>query len=315
MAVDLDGPLGYITIILTSISIICAFATLVTFSIFSDLRTYPIKLIMYLCLTISSGWLWFLLASEKTFSYLADTWMCWPAAILVHYFLLANFCWSNAIAFNFYQMIVRRNKHSAKLEPYYHCFSWIFPAICVVITAGNQKYGKNSSGMCYINDELFSLLLFFLPGLLIIATNSILFFFIAREIHETLAGAPQSDKREKKKECRVYLSIFVSIGIAWIFGYLMLLVPNDVWEAIFLVLFTFTVPLQGMFIFGAYCVNMKVAARWCALFGICIPACNDLADKANRAVTTSAGSGSTASTASNSTSSSSASSYASRGDN
>eukprot|EP01097_Dermamoeba_algensis_P006662 TRINITY_DN4159_c0_g1_i1.p1 TRINITY_DN4159_c0_g1~~TRINITY_DN4159_c0_g1_i1.p1 ORF type:complete len:312 (+),score=79.12 TRINITY_DN4159_c0_g1_i1:123-1058(+) len=282
MAVDLDGPLGIITIVLTSISIFCAFITLITFSIFPELRTYPVKLIMYLCCTITNGWLWFLLANEKIFSPLADSWMCWPAAILVHYFLLANFCWSASVAYNFYQIIVRRTKHARKLEPYYHVLSWCFPACCVIIVAANRKYGKNDDGMCYINDNMYSLLLFFLPGLLIIATNSILFFFIAREIHETMAGATATDKKEKKEECRVYLSIFVSIGIAWIFGYLMLLVPNDVWRAVFLILYTFTVPLQGVFIFGAYCLNAKVGARWAGLFAVVFPPCSKLEEWASK---------------------------------
>jgi len=118
--------------------------------------------------------------------------------------------------------------------------------------------------------------LFFIPGLLIISSNGILFFFIGREIHETLAGAPKSDQRDRRKEFRVYISIYVSIGLSWVFGYLMFLVPEDVVITIFLILFTITTPLQGFFIFVFYCLNKKVAAKWAGLFGYCIPCCKSL---------------------------------------
>jgi len=141
------------------------------------------------------------------------------------------------------------------------------------------EYGairSGSSAQCWITDDLARFLTFFIPGLLIISSNGILFFFIGREIHETLAGAPKSDQRDRKKELRVYASIYVSIGLSWVFGYLMFLVPQDVVITIFLILFTVTTPLQGFFIFLFYCVNKKVAAKWAGLFGYCIPCCKSL---------------------------------------
>lgn len=47
-----ETAVGYVIDVLIWMSVLCAFLTLVTFSAFSDLRTYPIKLIMYLCGTI-----------------------------------------------------------------------------------------------------------------------------------------------------------------------------------------------------------------------------------------------------------------------
>lgn len=40
---------------------------------------------------------------------------------------------------------------------------------------------------------------FFLPGLIIVSANAVIFFFIAREIHDTLKSAPKADKQEKWK--------------------------------------------------------------------------------------------------------------------
>jgi len=116
-------------------------------------------------------------------------------------------------------------------------------------------------------------LAFFLPGLIIISANTVLFFFIAREIHDTLASAPQADRREKKKEFRVYISIFISIGLSWIFGFVMTVFTNDYARLIFLFLFSITTPMQGFLIFGSYCLNAKVFGKWAGFFGHFLPFC------------------------------------------
>jgi len=175
----------------------------------------------------------------------------------VHGFWVSNFCWTFCIAFNFYQMIVRRNRESESLEKWsvaclslfsgkwlvgtliswdhfcrYHLFAWGFPALCVLCTTSVLDYGDTGGAYvffssviasmtspfsrfrysCYITSTLYIFLFFFIPGLTIISLNAILFFFVIREIHETLASAPKTDRKDKKKEIRVYISIFVSIG-------------------------------------------------------------------------------------------------------
>jgi uncharacterized protein YqhQ len=109
-----------------------------------------------------------------------------------------------------------------------------------------------------VTSALYIFIFFFLPGLIIISSNAILFFFVAREIHETLASAPKTDKRERKKELRVYISIFISIGLSWIFGFIMVLIPQKIIQLIFLTLFSISQPLQGFLIFISYCLNAKV---------------------------------------------------------
>lgn len=253
------------------LSILGATATLITFLIFPKLRHYPIKLIMYLCVTIIIGFVAFLIAFEPWL--IANDGPCIVTAISVHIFFLANFFWTFCIAFNFYQMIVRRNREAKLLEPYYHVFCWGVPIIYAAFTGGFTQYGNVNDGVCYIKSALVRFLCFFIPGLVIISCNAVLFFFIGREIHETLACAPKSDQRDRKKELRVYLSIFISIGLSWIFGYLMFLLPFPIVTDIFFILFSIFTPLQGLFIFVFYCLNKKVAAAYAGLFGKCIPFC------------------------------------------
>jgi len=276
---SVNSAFNIVVFVLLIISIAGAGTTLITFIIFRDIRTYPIKLICYLCFCICIGFFAFIMATRSYVA--ANEGACIFIAIVLHFMFIANFCWTFCIAFNFYQMIVRRNREAQLLEKWYHLGSWgIATAMCVTV-GGATSYGQlipnnKQDNVCYINDDLLRFLTFFIPGLVIISANGILFFFIGREIHETLSGAPKSDQRDRKKEFRVYISIYVSIGLSWIFGYLMFLIPQEVVVAIFFIIFSITTPSQGALIFLFYCVNKKVAGKWAGLFGKCIPWCKTL---------------------------------------
>jgi hypothetical protein len=105
------------------------------------------------------------------------------------------------------------------------------------------------------------LVAFFVPGLLIVSANFVLFVFVAREIRETLKGAAEirggsSEKKDTKRQLRVYASIVFSIGLAWLFGFISRLFPASggtlIPFQIFDILFNVIVPLQGYFLFGSY---------------------------------------------------------------
>ncbi|EGC33439.1 hypothetical protein DICPUDRAFT_95036 [Dictyostelium purpureum] len=260
MATDndtLNDVLSYITDVLLCLSIVGSFFTVFTFMVFYKLRTYPIRLIIYLCLSILFAQFFFEISFRSS-----ENLFCLPSGILLHYFFLADFVWTFCVAFNFYQMIVKRNRDAESLEKYYHLASWGIPLLVVVFCAGFEKY-INRGGFCYLENDLPVFLGFFVPGLLVVCANAVIFFFIAREIHDTLKNAPRTDKKEKSKEFRVYFSIFVSIGLSWIFGFIMTFFNSDsVLGYIFLILFSVTTPLQGFLIFVSYCVNDKVLAHY-----------------------------------------------------
>jgi len=230
------------------------------------MRTYPIKLIIFLCCSIFLAQFFLYL----TF-YLYDSVLCIPCAMLLHFFFLADFLWTFCVAFNFYQMIVRRNRDAETIEKIYHMVSWIIPLVVVCFVAGFSSY-TNRGGYCYMLPGWPIFLSFFLPGLVIVSANAVIFFFIAREIHDTLKSAPKADKKEKSKEFRVYFSIFVSIGLSWIFGFISTLLGDyPIPQEITLVLFSILTPLQGFLIFVSYCANNKVASQWAGLLGRFIP--------------------------------------------
>jgi len=265
---ELYNALNIIVDVLLALSLFGCVGTVLTFTIFHELRTYPIKLIIYLCIAIFWAQLFFYLTFADG---IYNSIMCIPAAMLLHYFFVADFLWTFCIAFNFYQMIVRRNRDAESLERVYHIISWIAPLIIVVFIASFHSY-NNAGGYCYMVYTYPIFLGFFLPGLIIVSANAVIFGFIAREIHDTLKSAPKADKKEKSKEVRVYFSIFASIGLSWIFGFIMTFLDDqETLKIIFLVLFEITTPLQGFLIFVSYCVNLKVVSRWAQLMGRAVP--------------------------------------------
>lgn len=257
-----DVALDYIVDVLLALSMFGCVATVVTFVLFRPMRTQPIKLVVYLCICMFFAQLFFFL----TF-YLENSIMCIPCAMIFHYFFLADFIWSFSIASNFYQMIVRRNRDAESLEIIYHGAAWAIPMIIVVAMAATKNY-NNQGGYCYMESGVPIFLAFFVPGLFIVTSNTIIFIFTVKEIHDTLKSAPNSDKKEKSKEIKVYFSIFASIGLSWLFGFIMVFIDDDVLKKIFLVLFSILTPTQGLLIFFSYCCNERVINRWSEAFGL-----------------------------------------------
>ncbi len=182
MAYDKWEFLDIIVDCLLAFSISGALGTIITFSIFKDIRTYPIKLIIYLCVCIFLSQTFFWLAF---WDQIYDSKGCVPVAFIYHYFFLASFFWAFSIAFNFYQMIVRRNRDAEALEKWYHLVCWIAPMIVCVIVVSTESYGVIGSGsgqVCYMKTGTAVFLAFFLPGLILVSANAVIFFFIAREV-------------------------------------------------------------------------------------------------------------------------------------
>jgi hypothetical protein len=227
-------------------------------------------LILFLCITIVIGYGLF------PFNNKFNAWpeVCNIIGAVIHYFFLSNFFWCGNIAFNFYEMIVRRNPETAAFEKFYHFFGWGLPCIAVVGVSIAGHYGSNvvGYGNCYIKESISVFLGFFLPGIILVSINAVLFFFVASEIHGTLRHAPNDkESKHKAKEFRVLMSIFVTVGLSWIFGFVTSIFTNVfVVCHIFLVIFTISAPLQGFFIFVAYCLNKKVKNKWLGFFGCVI---------------------------------------------
>lgn len=101
---------GYLTLVLLSLSIAGALFTILTFTIFKNVRTFAIKLIMYLCVCIICGQSTFFAVSilstqADRAQTLYGNHFCVVAGAMIHYFFLTNFFWCLCIAINLYLMV------------------------------------------------------------------------------------------------------------------------------------------------------------------------------------------------------------------
>ncbi len=102
-------------------------------------------------------------------------------------------------------MIVAQDRDTRSYEKWYHIASWGIPALIVFILGmcsltGTNQYGRiPGTFTCFIPNQTARLIAFFVPGLLVVAANTVLFVFVAREIRETLKVTEEEKKKKKKK--------------------------------------------------------------------------------------------------------------------
>ncbi|EFA77602.1 G-protein-coupled receptor family protein [Heterostelium album PN500] len=262
-----------VTGVLLYLSLIGAGLTIITYLIFPQIRTYPIKLIIYLCLSLFLGNV-FLFISYNYY----DTVMCIPSAILVHYLFISQFLWTFCVSLNFYQMIVRKNRGLESYEKYYHLISWGIPLIIVVVLASTNNYVQYD-GYCYMAPDLPIFYGFFVPGMIILISNCIIFFLVAREISDTLKKSPNEYRKNRMREFRVYFSIFATLGVFWIFSFLGIFVDEtSTISVIFQTIVAVTAPTQGLLIFITYCINRRVFYSYVKLFSRIFPALDNFVE-------------------------------------
>lgn len=277
---DIINGIPYFTIFVKSMivfGLFCCIMLIITFAAFGEggkVRTYPIKLIMFLSASLISAYFFFLIFDLPAI--VENPGACFFVGLMIHYSFLCNFLWSFCIAFNFYRMIVAQDRNTRSYEVWYHVCSWGIPGVIMIIIASLQLYGRvGDRYVCYIKDSIATLVGLTVPAVIMVTASITLFCFIAAEINETFKGAADirgSDSADVARQAKVYLSIIVSIGVPWVFAFIALLfravpVAYDVFDKIFNIL----ISSQGIFLFLSYCVNERIFKLWIHWMGKCIP--------------------------------------------
>ncbi|RNA36610.1 G- coupled [Brachionus plicatilis] len=219
------------------ISLFCMILTLITYSLFRDLRNIPGWNLINLTLALSIAQFSFFLGSF--FSHLNIA--CFLNAILTHYGFLASFFWMNVMAFDLYRnfrlkashILLQTQKVSDRL-PKYALYAWlapliiVLPAIVIDLSVREPIYkvpyrpcyalylpgcdmirnilpGKNVcprvddilSKSCWIQNGRANLVFFGIPIGLIISVNAVYYFLTVFSI-----------RRQKRKQCKNTLRRF-----------------------------------------------------------------------------------------------------------
>lgn len=249
--------LASISIAGLSTSITFLLIVLVTYFIFSELRTIPgIHLVNLSFSLLLSHLLWLLatvLDTSKT--------SCTALAVLLHYFFLVSFAWMSVIAYDTWrafsckhwnrsrrvwrQMRARVMRHMA--------VSWL-PALIFVLTCSaldqsnvaNIGYGGKMG--CWINNRVANFCVFTAPVALSTAFNIVYFLRTIKAIRQTERQTRNlTEQLQKRHVFPIFARIAALMGFSWLFGFLAILTSKYLWYP-----FTILTTLQGVYIATAF---------------------------------------------------------------
>ncbi|KAK3737446.1 hypothetical protein QZH41_000166 [Actinostola sp. cb2023] len=254
-----DHVLNIMTLVCMVISIIALVFVLVTYSLFTELRTPPGINLMNLSVSILLAQLLWILGSGQTDTPMA----CTVIAVLLHYFFLVSFVWTSIIAFDtwraFTQVKGRRPLADSKRNRLVHCLrhmavGWlsimVYVAICVVLDLTNVvTIGYQSSKACWMTNVYF----FTVPVALILVFNVVLYMLTTKAINATTAqGRVATDNKHRRQTFGINVRIASVMGFTWIFGFIAPFAASFLWYP-----FVVLNGLQGVYIAMAFGLNQR----------------------------------------------------------
>ncbi|XP_048581998.1 uncharacterized protein LOC116611752 isoform X2 [Nematostella vectensis] len=183
---------------------------------------------------------------------------CKALAILLHYFLLAVFCWMLCEGALLYIIIVKviGGKPEEKVK-YFLLFGWGFPAIIVAISLGatqTKGYGYHGAQTaCWLSVDNGLIWAFVAPALVVLMINIIVFVLVLRQTMGTRHVQNKSRDEKLRVAVKATAVILPLLGITWLFGLLAFSAETVAFKYIFAILNS----LQGLMIFIFHCVLNK----------------------------------------------------------
>ena len=259
-----DQALRYITFVFFLLSILFLIFLLVTYILFSQLRTLPGKNLMNFAAALLFFMIFWLPASFSEVR--SDKPSCKAMTVLEHYFLMASFVSMSVIAFHTCKVFARSLPapkmsvgHERKLFCIYLASVWILPgvfvAICVVLDDQDVKLGYGESEICWLTENNAYTYFVTIPIAVMLLFNIIAFAVTAvylRKHSQNKAARQASGNR--RSYLLIYVKLSTLMGFTWLFGLLAIVVTSTTACWYFFVIFT---SLQGVFVAVAFVMNKK----------------------------------------------------------
>jgi hypothetical protein len=202
---------------------------------------------------------------------------CIFLGILMHYSVLASFCWMFVSAvlqlLRFVVVVSARPPHFLLKGV---LVGWVVPMapVLVLLAMGpKEQYGVSGEdgSFCYPRGTAL-IVAVILPVAAVVFANLIFFSIIVYRVScgrdkrlQTNVSA-MSERRMAIRQLRMSILLFFLLGLSWIFGLLALLLPRvEIWQLIFSALFCATATLQGFTLFLFFILwEGKARALWLA---------------------------------------------------
>ncbi|KAF4527304.1 hypothetical protein B566_EDAN001078 [Ephemera danica] len=201
---------------------------------------------------------------------------CIFLGVLMHYSVLASFCWMLISAslqlLRFVVVISARPPHFLLKGV---LVGWVVPIVPVFVLLAlgpAQSYDvAGEGGFCYPHGVALAIAVI-LPVAIVVIANLIFFCIIiyrvscGRDKRLQTNMSAMSESRMAVRQLKMSVLLFFLLGLSWIFGLFALLLPTiDVWKLIFSYLFCATATLQGLALFLFFIAwERKARALWLA---------------------------------------------------
>ncbi|KAG8200336.1 hypothetical protein JTE90_028518 [Oedothorax gibbosus] len=274
-ALKFDVIQGYLTYILSWISISAMLVVLITYSLFPSLRNLPGCNTMNLTFSLTAMQITFILGQRD--GVIGNE--CKIVAWILHFELLACFMWMNVMAYDLYKTfgtktIMNNIRSTRKYLPRYMAYAYGIPLIFVVITSLLDHFLEDSrfaphygmQNICWITSKHSAAAFFALPLATIMCINSGFFMYTIysiRSVKHVLYMADEKSKQRGKSDVFLYARMALVIGLTWALAFAAAYSKQDsVTGKILTYLFIIFNTLQGLFLFCVFVCNRRVYALY-----------------------------------------------------
>ncbi|XP_063060319.1 adhesion G protein-coupled receptor L1-like [Engraulis encrasicolus] len=254
---NVRGPMEELLLVVVTwvgmvVSLVCLALCLATFCLLRGLQSDRTTIHKNLCLTLLVSQLLILFARMDKIQYPV---LCPVLAGMLHFFLLAVFCWLCAEAVQLYLLLVEVFQSDVSRRKYYYLCSYGLPAIIVAISAAIDYRSYGYKKACWLRQDNYFIWTFIGPVSLIILFNLVvLMVTLHRMTRHSTVLKPDSNRFDNIKCWTVSsLILLILVSLTWAFG-LLFLTQHSVVMAY---LFTSFNALHGLFIFIFHCALQK----------------------------------------------------------
>ncbi|KAM9779940.1 putative adhesion G protein-coupled receptor E4P [Neosynchiropus ocellatus] len=240
--------LRLITWVGLSLSLVCLFICILTFSLIRSIQSPRTTIHLHLCINLFVATLIFLVGISRTENKVG----CAVIAGLLHFFYLAAFCWMCLEGVQLFRMVVLVFNTSFKTL-YMMAAGYGVPALIVAVSAATNPKGYGTRGYCWLSLDYFWS--FFRPLCMIVSVNISFFLITVWKLAQKFSSLnPELDKLQKIRTFVIIAVVSLCLlGTMWIFGYFMLMTDSLLMEY----LFTISGSIQGVLLFITHCLSSK----------------------------------------------------------
>ena len=255
-----DAIRGLITVIFMSLSVVSLFLVLITYSIFSQLRSPPGKNLMNLGLSLlifdilwlTRGW------STNTRP------LCITMAFIQAYFILVSLSSMTKIAHDTMKMFTDPIAHQRRNNSSFLRFLviWLIPIVHVALCVILRQYSilAVNDEECWITGR-YEYIVIFVPVCISMFYNVLCFTRSIVEMRKLEQnGQMLRAQRQEKSSIFMYIKISTLIGLGWTSAFIAITFP------VFSYAFIFLTTFQGLYIFLAFVWNKNVLMLYKRLY-------------------------------------------------